>query len=354
MTMRGVVFLGDNKIDILDFPSPEPGPKDVVLRIDASGICGSDLHTFKRPGVPGAYQSVNPAETKAIIAGHEPVGTVVERGSEVGDDVAPIGMRAICFHYSGCGSCIYCKMQRPQLCATMLGYGGNAHGGHAEYMVVPAETLVPLPEDLSASVGACLACGTGTAYGALKRLPAIDGQTILVVGLGPVGVSAVMYAAALGARVIASDLDAARRASALEYGAETVLDPTEVDVVAAVRDLTDGYGADSAVETSGSTPGRNAALMSTRLEGSAVFAGLGGGTWELPFDRDVVLAPRAVIGSRTFSKTELIECAQVASDRKLPLQSMVTAEYPIEDAQRAYDEFAAGAVGKYVLVGASA
>lgn len=349
--MRGVVFVGDQRVEVLDFPDPTPGPRDVVLRIDASGVCGSDLHTFKRAAVPGAYQSVNPAETRAIIGGHEPVGTVVDRGAEVGDDVAPIGMRAICFHYSGCGTCRYCQMQRPQLCSTMLGYGGNAHGGHAEYMVVPAETLVALPDSLSASVGACLACGTGTAYGALTRLPALEGQTLLVVGLGPVGISAVIYATALGARVLVSDIDAGRRESALGYGAEVALDPMAGDVVAAVRDLTGGYGVDAAVETSGSTPGRLSALSATRLEGSAVFVGLGGGDLQLAFDRDVVLAPRAVIGSRTFSKPELAEATALADELNLPLQSMVTAEYPIEQAQQAYDEFAAGGVGKFVLVG---
>lgn len=349
--MRGVVFLGNHQMEVMDFQDPSPGPRDVVLRIDASGVCGSDLHTLRRPRVEGVYQSVDPGETRPIIAGHEPVGTVVERGVEVSETEAPLGMRAICFHYSGCGACLYCKAQRPQLCASMLGYGGNAHGGHADYLVVPAETLVPLPENLSASAGACLACGTGTAYGALKRLPEIDGQNILVVGLGPVGISAVMYATALGARVIVSDIDAARREAALGYGAQSALDPLTDDVVAAVRDLTGGYGADSAVETSGSTPGRQSALLATRQEGSAVFVGLGGGSWELAFDREVVLAPRAVIGSRTFSKSELAEAAATAAELDLPLQSMITAEYPIDQAQRAYDEFSAGGVGKYVLVG---
>lgn len=349
--MRGAVFVGDSQIEFLDFPDPTPGPCDVVLRIDASGVCGSDLHTFKRPRVEGRYQSVDPSETRPIIAGHEPVGTVVSRGSEVTDDEAPLGMTAICFHYSGCGTCIYCNMGRPQLCASMLGYGGNAHGGHAEFLVVPADTLVPLPDGLSPSVGACLACGSGTAYGALKRLPQVKDQTVLVVGLGPVGISAVIYAKALGARVFASDIDSARRESALAFGAEVVLDPREGDVSAVVRDLTHGYGADAAVETSGSTPGRTSALAATRLEGSAVFVGLGGGDWNIAFDREVVLAPRAVIGSRTFSKQELAECAQLTADLQLPVDQTVTATWALDDAQRAYDEFSAGGVGKYVLVG---
>lgn len=352
--MRGMVFIGDHRVEVADFPDPSPGPRDVVLRIDSSGICGSDLHTFRRPGQAGAYQSVDPRETRAIIAGHEPVGTVVERGGAVTAEEAPIGLQAICFHYSGCGQCLFCRDERPQLCAQMLGYGGNAHGGHAEYLVVPVETLVPLPEQLSTKAGACLACGTGTAYGALQRLRRIPDQNLLVVGLGPVGVSTVVYAAALGARVIAVDLDEARRESALTYGAETVLDPAAGNVAELVRELTNGYGVDSAVETSGSTAGRRSALSAVRQEGEAVFVGLGGGNLEVAMDVDVVLAPRSIIGSRTFSKTELAEAAQVAADLKLPLDQMVTAEFALEDAQKAYDEFAAGAVGKYVIVGAGA
>lgn len=352
--MRGIVFTGDHRVEVMDFPDPHPGPRDVVLRIDSSGICGSDLHTFRRPGVAGAYQSVDPNEMRAIIAGHEPVGTVVERGTKVTDAEAPIGLQAICFHYSGCGNCPFCRDERPQLCAQMLGYGGNAHGGHAEYLVVPVETLVALPEELSANAGACLACGTGTAYGALRRLRRIGDQNLLVVGLGPVGMSTVLYASALGARVIAVDLDEARRESALTYGAETVLDPAAGDVVALIRELTDGYGVDSAVETSGSTPGRQSALMAVRQEGEAVFVGLGGGNLDVAMDSDVVLAPRSIIGSRTFSKSELAEAAQVAVDLKLPLDRMVTAEFAIEDAQQAYDEFASGTAGKYVIVGAGA
>lgn len=349
--MRGVVFTGDGKLELMEFPDPVAGPGEVVLRIDASGICGSDLHTYRRKSVPGAYQSVNPAETRAIIAGHEPVGTVVSRGKDVGDDVARIGMRAICFHYSGCGHCIFCTMERPQLCASMLGYGGNAHGGHAEYMVVPAKTLIALPDELSPSVGACLACGAGTAYGAIKRLPAVEGQTLLIVGLGPVGASAVMFGAAMGARVIAADIDRGRREMALEYGADSSIDSSDPNTLDMLRETTGGYGVDGAIETSGSTPGRNVALSATRLEGSAVFVGLGGGDWQLPFDRDVVLAPRAVIGSRTFSKPELAESVRVTLERNVPLQSLVTAEYPIASAQQAYDEFAQGGIGKYVLVG---
>lgn len=347
--MIGVVFAGDSRVELLEFPDPVPGPGEVVLRIDASGVCGSDLHTFGRPAVPGGYISVDPAAREALIAGHEPVGTVVECGPGVDDDVAPLGMGAICFHYTGCGTCAYCRMERPQLCRTTLGYGGTAHGGHAEYLVVPAETLVPLPEGVSPEAGACLACGTSTAYGALRRAPRVSDETVFVVGLGPVGASAVMLAAAMGARVVAADVDADRRAAAADVGAVAVLDSAADDVPAALADLTDGFGAAVAIETSGSTSGRASALAATRPEGHAVFVGLGGGSWDLEFDRDVVMAPRAVLGSRTFSKSELAECAALVARERLPIESLVAARYPFHEAQRAHDDFRAGG-GKPVLV----
>lgn len=352
--MQGIVFTGDQRVELLDFPDPQPGPHDVVLRIDASGICGSDLHTFHRRGVEGTYQSVDPRETRPIIAGHEPVGTVVDRGTEVTDDEARLGLQAICFHYSGCNTCRYCLEGRPQLCSRMVGYGGTTHGGHAEFLVVPAATLVPLPEGLSAKAGACLACGTGTAYGALRRLRRIDQQNLLVVGLGPVGMSAVAYASAMGARVIATDLDAARREAALSFGADQVLDPRINGTIEEIRDLTGGYGVDASIETSGSTPGRSSALRSVRPEGETVFVGLGGGNMDVAMDSEVVLAPRSIIGSRTFSKGELIEATQLAVELNIPLEKMVSAEFAMTDAQEAYEQFAAGAVGKYVLVGSGA
>ena len=348
--MRGAVFAGDARIELLDFPDPQPGPGEVVLRIDASGLCGSDLHTLKRPAVPGGYVSVDPSRSDAVIAGHEPVGTVVERGEGVSDEQARLGMRAVCFHYSGCGACAYCRMGRQQLCSQTRGYGGTAHGGHADFMVVPVETLVALPDDVSDEAAACLACGSGTAFGALKRLPQVDGETIVVVGLGPVGASTVMFANAMGARVIGVDIDPGRREAATTYGADVVLDPAADDIVATVRAATDGFGASGAIETSGTTPGRRSALLATRPEGSAVFVGLGGGMWELDFDREVVMAPRAVIGTRTFSKPELIECVDLVARLGIPVDSLVTRRHPLDDVQAAYDEFASGGIGKHVIV----
>ena len=163
--MKGIVFLGDRKLELMDFPDPTPGPRDVILEIKASGMCGTDLGLYRR-------DSATVAAAGPIIAGHEPCGIVAAVGSAVTEREAKIGDRVMDHHYEGCGVCRHCKSGWTQQClegAIVYGNRGG-HGAHAKYMKVPAHTLVPLPDNLSFAAGAAIACGTGTAYGALKRL----------------------------------------------------------------------------------------------------------------------------------------------------------------------------------------
>src|ERR1700680_750704 len=123
-------------------------------------------------------------------------------------------------------------------------------------MKVPAYTLVALPDELGFATGAAISCGTGTAYQALRRMNLTGGDTIAVVGQGPVGLSATQLAAAMGARVIALDVSAERLKRATEFGADALIDPKADDPVAAIKALTHGAGADLALDTSGAPEGR--------------------------------------------------------------------------------------------------
>ena len=200
--MKGVVFVGDRKLELRDFPDPTPGPRDVVLEIKASGMCGSDLHVYRATFKPGDAASGFKRGAEPVIAGHEPCGVVAAVGSGVTPQEARIGQRVMDHHYSGCGTCKHCRSGWAQMClegATVFGASGN--GAHAKYMKVPVDTLVPLPDALSFETGAAISCGTGTAYGALKRLNLQGGETIAIFGQGPVGLSATQRAVAMGARV---------------------------------------------------------------------------------------------------------------------------------------------------------
>src|SRR5213595_463902 len=222
--MKGAVFLGDRKIEIRNFPDPAPGPGEVVLQMKASGMCGSDLKFYRPP--PGEAQKALGLGGNAdpFIAGHEPCGVIAARGPGVSEREAPIGQRVMNHHYAGCGVCHHCRVGWSQLCrAGITVYGVTAHGGHADYLKVPARTLVELPEELSFAEGAAVACGTGTAYGALKRMKVGGGDTLAVFGQGPVGLSATMLGAAMGARVIAIDVVPERLRLARELGADAVI-----------------------------------------------------------------------------------------------------------------------------------
>src|SRR2546428_10085363 len=135
-------------------------------------------------------------------------------------------VRMMCHHYKGCGVCGHCRSGWSQLCEEgFVAYGISGHGGHADYLKVPASTLVPLPDELSYAAGAAISCGTGTAYGALRRMQASGRDTIAIFGQGPVGLSATQLAVAMGARVIALDISAERLARAKEFGAAATANP---------------------------------------------------------------------------------------------------------------------------------
>ena len=171
-------------------------------------------------------------------------------------------------HYSGCGTCKHCSSGWSQMClkgATVFGANGN--GAHAKYMKVPVSTLVPLPDTLSFETGAAISCGTGTAYGALKRVSLQGGETIAIFGQGPVGLSATQLAVAMGARVIALDISPERRQMAKEFGAHEVIDAHSNNPVEAIRELTHGEGAHKTLDTSGAAEARASAVRAARSWG---------------------------------------------------------------------------------------
>jgi D-arabinose 1-dehydrogenase-like Zn-dependent alcohol dehydrogenase len=232
--MRGVTFLGERKLQLMEFPDPAPGPHDVVVEIKASGMCGSDLKFYRAAG--GAASLGLGKVSGPVIGGHEPCGVVAATGSAVDERTARVGARIMVHHYTGCGTCVHCRTGWSQMCVEgSTVYGATGHGAHAPYMKVPADTLVDLPEELSFSTGAAISCGTGTAYQALRRMKVAGSDTIAVIGQGPVGLSATQLATAMGARVIALDISAERLARAKEFGADALINPQTDDPIAAIR-----------------------------------------------------------------------------------------------------------------------
>jgi threonine dehydrogenase-like Zn-dependent dehydrogenase len=346
--MRGVTFLGDRKLQMMEFPDPSPGPRDVVVEIKASGMCGSDLKFYR---ASGETSSLGLGKVSGpVIAGHEPCGVIAAVGSAVDERSARVGTRVMVHHYSGCGTCTHCRTGWSQMCVEgSTVYGVTGHGAHAPYMKVPAHTVVPLPDDLSFSTGAAISCGTGTAYQALRRMNLSGGDTIAIVGQGPVGLSATQLAVAMGARVVALDVNADRLARAREFGADALIDPKSDDAVAAIRDLTHGDGADLTLDISGAAEGRLIAVRSTRAWGTACFVGEGGNV-TIDVSPHMLRKQLTIIGSWTFSTSVQADCARFVTDRKIAVDHLFTHRWKLDQADEAYRVFDRQSSGKGVFL----
>jgi threonine dehydrogenase-like Zn-dependent dehydrogenase len=253
-------------------------------------------------------------------------------------------------HYKGGGACRHCRLGWSQLCrAGITVYGMTGHGGHARYMKAPAFTCVALPDELSFEEGASVSCGTGTAYGALKRIDVSGRDTLAVFGQGPVGLSATMLGRAMGARVIAVDVVRERLALAREFGAEHVVNARDVDPVKAIHDLTRGEGAETTMDCSGSSEGRLGALQSAGTWGRVAFVGEGGQT-TIDVSKHMLRRQLTVHASWTFSAVGQEECARFVADRKIPLKRLLTHRFELDQAEEAYRLFDTQTTGKGVFM----
>jgi threonine dehydrogenase-like Zn-dependent dehydrogenase len=347
--MQAIVFMGERKLQLLSFDDPIPGPGEVVLEIKASGMCGSDLK-FYRTSKSGSQALGLGKVSGPVIAGHEPCGVVVAVGAGVGERAAPMGARVMVHHYKGCGVCTHCRIGWSQLCAEgIVVYGVTGHGAHARYMKVPASTLVPLPDALTFETGAAISCGTGTAYGALRRMNLSGRDTIAIVGQGPVGLSATQLAVAMGARVIALDVGDERLKRAGEFGATATIDPGAGDAVAAIKDLTHGVGADLTLDTSGTPAGRLVAVRGARTWGTVCFVGEGDSV-TLDVSPDMLRKQLTIIGSWTFSTTGQADCAAFVADRRIAVDHLFTHRWRLDQAEEAYRLFDGQTTGKGVFL----
>lgn len=346
-TMTGAWLPGNSTVELREMPIPTPGPGQVLLRMRASTICGSDLRAI--------YNGhVGPEPYDDVIAGHEPCGEVVE--ASPGSRLRP-GDRVVVYHIVGCQRCRACRAGSFITCEAgfpdKAAYGYQRDGGHAEYLLAEEQSCLPLPDELSFVDGACVACGFGTAYEALVRGGISGRDALLLTGLGPVGLAAGLVAKAMGAeRVIGHDRSAARGDLALTLGAvdETLAPESSPDeVVEGVLECTRGRGVEAAVDCSGAAAARSAGLRSTRADGRLILVGEGGG---LDLDvSDMVIHPRRrIIGSWVTSVPRMEDLLEHLVRWDLHPEQTVTDRFALAAAERAYALADAGHSGKVAIV----
>lgn len=262
--MKAAVVKGfDRPLEIEEVPVPSPGAEQVLVRIEASGLCHTDIHAAR-----GEWP-VKPEPP--FIPGHEGVGTITALG-EGNDHGLKIGDRvAIPWLGYACGDCRYCNSGRETLCHDQLNTGYSINGGFAEYAVGYARHVVKVPDGIDPIDAAPLTCAGVTTYKAVKTSGARSSDLVAVFGAGGLGHLAIQYARITGASVVALDTNADRLATAAELGAEHVIHVGEQDPVAALQAL---GGADVAISTAVNPAAFEAAIGGLARGGKLVCVGL--------------------------------------------------------------------------------
>jgi alcohol dehydrogenase len=345
--MKAVVYHGPGKKAWEEVPNPTiQEPTDVIAKVDATTICGTDLHILKGDV---------PAVEDGRILGHEAVGTITEVGSAVTS--LKVGDRIIIPAITNCGKCSYCKANQPSHCQTMGGvgwvFGHLIDGTQAEYVRVPfAETSVhKVPEGLTDEQVLFLtdALPTGFEIGILNGNTK-PGDTVAVIGAGPVGLGAIMTANLCGAgRVISVDMDENRLKKALELGATDTVNAADDDAVEQIKALSrDGLGVDVAIEAVGIPATFATCTKIVRPYGTIANAGVHGKPVELPLNEMWISNVRLNMG--------LVDCSSVPNllnmveSGRLNAAAMATHHFTLDEIMDAYDLFENAAENQAVKV----
>lgn len=317
--MRAVRIVSIGRpVEDRDVAAPEPGADDVLVRVCAAGICHSDVHY--RAGT-------SPVGPLPITPGHEVAGVVERVGARV-TDLEP-GAR-VCLHYLvTCGRCAYCARGTEQFCVSGRMIGKHVDGGYAELVSIPARSVVRLPDAVSFEHGAVLMCSSATSFHALRKARLCAGESVAVIGVGGLGLSAVQLARALGAsRVLAVDINPLRLRQAEALGAVPV-DAGAGDPVARVRELTGGAGVDVAVEVLGSPATMRQAVAMLAVFGRAALVGITDRSFEVDSYRELIGREAELIGVSDHLRSELGVLLDMASRGVLDLSGVVTARVPL-------------------------
>jgi len=341
-TMRAVVFHGVNDIRVEDVAKPRPKAGEAVIRITATTICGTDVHIVK-----GEYPV-----REGLILGHEPVGVIEELGEGLEGEYTP-GQRVIVGAITPCGQCFYCLNGVHSQCHGALGgwrFGNTINGAWAEYLLVPdaRANLALVPDELSDEQVLMLPDIASTGISGAESGNVRTGDSVAIFAQGPIGLCATLGAKLRGAGlIIAVDPLQARREMACRFGASLALDPTDVDVVDRIKRLTEGRGADVAIEALGRQNTFEAALRSVRPGGTLSSLGVYSGKLVAPYE-----AVYAGLGDQRIvttlcpgGKERMRRLLSMVQCDRIDLTPLLTHHFTLEQLPEAFELFSRQADG---------
>lgn len=343
--MQGAYLPGDSTTVLKTVAVPRPGHGEVLLRMKASTICGSDIRCIYHE-----HLGKGPEGYQGVVAGHEPCGQIVEVGPGCRRFAA--GDRVIVYHISGCGVCNDCRRGYMISCTSekyRRAYGWQRDGGMADYLLAEEKDLVWLPPELSYVDGAQVACGFGTVYEGLMKVGISGNDAVLITGLGPVGLATGALCRKLGAHtIIGIDVIPERLALAKELGLCDEVLMSGPENVAEVRSLTGGNGVERAIDCSAHDGARNTAIRATRKWGSMVMLGEGGRV-EFNPSPDIIHDQKTIFGSWVTSTWLMEELVERLVTWKLHPEELVTHRFALGQVDQAYSLMASGRCGKVAV-----
>jgi len=344
--MKGAVLPGNSTVEFKEYDIPTPGHGEVLIKTKSSTICGSDIRAIYHE-----HLGKGPEGYQGVIAGHEPCGQIVAEGP--GLRRFKNGDRVIVYHISGCGVCNDCRRGYMISCTSekyRKAYGWQRDGGMAEYILAEEKDLVYLPDELTYTDGAQIACGFGTVYEGLEKIGISGNDRVLVTGLGPVGLAALMLSKALGASMtIGIDVIPERLEIAKKLGlADHVMLASE-DNVKQVKELTSGQGCEKTVDCSANDKARLTCIQAARKWGKIVFIGEGGKV-EFQPSPDIIHEQKTIYGSWVTNIWRMEELVERILRWGIHPEDLVTHRFTLDQADKAYSLMASGKCGKVAVV----
>ncbi len=326
------VALGVGNIEVRDIPEPTAGEGQVVIRVKAAGICGTDMHIYK-----DEFKSRPP-----VVLGHEIAGEIVDVGK--GAEHIKTGTRVTTeTYFHTCGVCRYCRNGQVNLCLERRSIGSAMNGGFTNYVLVPAKNVHPLPSHLSFNAGALtepLAC---VVHGVLSTPTVAPGDLAVIAGPGAIGLLTLQVVKAAGAKVImlGTSADTGRLELAKLLGADYTLNVQEQDAEKLVRELSyQGLGADAVYECSGAGPAAEQLLTLARRKGRYVQIGLFGKP--IAFDLDQLCYKELTMsGSNATIPSAWPKALQLLESGAVNTEALISHSYSVTDWQEAFDFFEA-------------
>lgn len=342
---QGAFLPGNSSVILKDVEFRKPGHGEVLIKVKSSTICGSDIRAIYRE-----HLGKGPEKYQNKIAGHEPAGQIIECGE--GMKRFKKGDRVVVYHISGCGCCYDCRRGYMISCKSdsRAAYGWQRDGGMSEYMIAEEKDLILLPDELTYTDGAQIACGFGTVYEALDRIGISGNDAVLVTGLGPVGLAALMLAKAMGAqKLVGTDTVKERCDIAKGMGLADEVYVSDADALQNVMKATNNRGFERAVDCSGHTLGRQLAIRATRQWGKIAMIGEGG-TVEFNPSPDIIHDQKTIFGSWVTSTWKMEELVERIVRWGIHPEDLVTHRFTLSKVSEAFSLMAEGKCGKVAIV----